>query len=133
MFVVNIVIHGVFMKSFYDMMKLMEADELGLGDQASQTQSQDQAPQDQAPESQDQGVEQDPTQGEQPSEKPKHYMFFSNLKVIKSMVEEMLSMDASQVDALLDDGHDWASDHIATSKDDVEEVHQWLKGNMESA
>lgn len=120
------------MKSFYDMMKLMEADELGLGDQASQTQSQDQAPQDQAPESQDQGVEQDPTQGEQPSEKPKHYMFFSNLKVIKSMVEEMLSMDASQVDALLDDGHDWASDHISTSKDDVEEVHQWLKSNMES-
>jgi len=121
------------MKSFYDMMKLMEADELGLGDQASQTQSQDQAPQDQTPESQDQGVEQDPTQGEQPSEKPKNYMFFSNLKVIKSAVEEMLSMDASQIDALLDDGHDWASDHIATSKDDVEEVHQWLKGNMEGA
>jgi hypothetical protein len=126
------------MKSFYDMMKLMEADELGLGDQASQTQSQDQAPQDQAPqdqapESQDQGVEQDPTQEEQPSEaeKPNNYMFFSNLKVIKSAVEEMLSMDASQIDALLDDGHDWASDHIATSKDDVEEVNQWLKSNME--
>lgn len=125
------------MKSFYDMMKLMEADELGLGDQASQTQSQDQAPQDQAPESQEQGgEEQDPTQGaEQPSEaeKPKHYMFFSNLKAIKSAAEEMLSMDASQIDALLDDGHDWAADHIATSKDDVEEVHQWLKSNMEGA
>jgi hypothetical protein len=33
----------------------------------------------------------------------------------------------------LDDGHDWASDHIATSKDDVEEVNQWLKSNMEGA
>jgi hypothetical protein len=26
------------------------------------------------------------------------------------------------VDMILSDGHDWANDHIATSKDDVEEV-----------
>ena len=110
------------MKNFYEMIKLMEAEDQGLGDQTQQSQ-------DQSPES----VEQGPAQAVNPSveEKPKHYMFFSNLKVIKSMVEEMLSMDASQVDALLDDGHDWASDHVATSKDDVEEVHHWLKGNME--
>ena len=24
-------------------------------------------------------------------------------------------------------GHDWANDHISTSKDDVEEVHNFLK------
>jgi hypothetical protein len=58
----------------------------------------------------------------------KHYMFFSNLKAIKRAVDEMLAMDPLEVDAMLSDGHDWASDHIATSKDDVEEVFGWLRG-----
>jgi hypothetical protein len=122
------------MKSFYEMMKLMEED-LGLGDQQAPVAAQDQ-PSPEAPEAAGQEGQETPDQAaEQPSEveKPKNYMFFSNLKVIKSAVEEMLSMDASQIDALLDDGHDWASDHIATSKDDVEEVNQWLKSNMEGA
>jgi hypothetical protein len=58
-------------------------------------------------------------------EELKHYMFFSNLMVIKRKVEELLSMDRHELDAMLSDGHDWASDHIATSKDDIEEVHGW--------
>jgi hypothetical protein len=58
----------------------------------------------------------------------KHYMFFSNLKSIKRAVDEMLAMDPHEVDAMLADGHDWAADHIATSKDDVEEVFGWLRG-----
>lgn len=58
----------------------------------------------------------------------KHYMFFSNLKAIKRAADEMLAMDPREVDAMLSDGHDWAADHIATSKDDVEEVSNWLRG-----
>jgi hypothetical protein len=58
----------------------------------------------------------------------KHYMFFSNLKAIKRAVDEMLAMDPREVDAMLADGHDWAADHISTSKDDVEEVFGWLRG-----
>lgn len=58
---------------------------------------------------------------------PKNYMFFQNLKTIKSCVDEMLAMDPMEVDSILDNGHDWASDHIATSKDDVEEVCGFLK------
>ena len=61
---------------------------------------------------------------------PKNYMFFSNLKVIKDKAEQILSMDPAQVDSLLEDGHDWAADHIATSKDDVEEVYNWLAGEV---
>lgn len=58
----------------------------------------------------------------------KHYMFFSNLKAIKRAVDEILAMDPREVDSMLADGHDWAADHIATSKDDVEEVFSWLRG-----
>lgn len=61
-------------------------------------------------------------------EETKNYMFFSNLKTIKERVDAMLAMDQAKVDALITDGHDWASDHIATSKDDVEEVYNWLNG-----
>ncbi len=61
----------------------------------------------------------------------KHYMFFSNLKVIKEKVEELLNMDLNKIDQMIEDGHDWAADHIATSKDDVEEVYNWIKSNVE--
>lgn len=56
----------------------------------------------------------------------KHYMFFENLKIIKKSVDEMLNLNKQMVDDILSDGHDWAEDHIATSKDDVEEVYNFL-------
>lgn len=58
-----------------------------------------------------------------------NYMFFGNLKTIKRLVDEMLEMDEAKVDAMLSDGHNWAVDHIATSKDDVEEVFNFLAGH----
>jgi hypothetical protein len=56
-----------------------------------------------------------------------NYMFFSDLEQIKQQVEEMLSMDKNQIDQILQNGHDWAQNHITTSKDDVEEVYNFLK------
>jgi hypothetical protein len=58
-----------------------------------------------------------------------NYMFFGNLKTIKRLVDEMLEMDESEVDAKLSNGHNWALDHIATSKDDIEEVFNFLAGH----
>ena len=61
-----------------------------------------------------------------------NYMFFGNLKTIKRLVDEMLEMDEAEVDAMLSDGHNWAVDHISTSKDDVEEVFNFLAGHNSS-
>lgn len=61
----------------------------------------------------------------------KHYMFFQNLASIKHYIDEILTMDPEAVDAMLQDGHDWAADHIATSKDDVQEVAEWIRNAME--
>ncbi len=58
-----------------------------------------------------------------------NYMFFGNLQTIKRLVDEMLEMDESKIDAILSDGHNWALDHIATSKDDIEEVFNFLAGH----
>jgi hypothetical protein len=61
----------------------------------------------------------------------KNYMFFGNLETIKRLVDELLKMDKSEVDALLTD-HDWASDHITSSKDDIEEVFDFIAGKSSS-
>lgn len=63
---------------------------------------------------------------DQVQDKPKRYMFFGNLKTIKNAVDAMLEMSEEQVDAILEE-HDWAIDHIATSKDDIEEVKNFLE------
>lgn len=60
----------------------------------------------------------------------KNYMFFSNLRTIKERVDKLLSLNPKAIDKMLEDGHDWASDHIATSKDDVEEVYNWIASTM---
>ena len=60
-----------------------------------------------------------------------NYMFFGNLKTIKRLVDEMLEMDEAEVDDMLTNGHNWALDHIATSKDDVEEVFNFLAGRSD--
>lgn len=61
-----------------------------------------------------------------------HYMFMSNLKTIRKHIDTMLQMDPQQVEQLLNNGHDWAADHIATSKDDIEEVAGFLSNEMGS-
>lgn len=55
-----------------------------------------------------------------------NYMFFQNLTTIKHAVDEILQMDPQSIDMILSQGHDWASDHIATSTDDIEEVYHFL-------
>lgn len=64
-------------------------------------------------------------------DRPDHYMFFGNLQSIRRAIDVMLQMDPKIIDELLADGHDWAADHIATSKDDIEEVAGFLMNQME--
>lgn len=62
-----------------------------------------------------------------------YYMFFKNLSAIKHYIEEIEKMDPDQLDDMLKRGHDWAADHIATSKDDIQEVAEWVRSEMEGA
>lgn len=57
-----------------------------------------------------------------------NYMFFSNLETIKRLVDKLLEMDKSEIDSMLNE-HDWASDHITSSKDDIEEVFNFIAGH----
>lgn len=71
-------------------------------------------------------------EGHTPDTELKHYMFFQNLSTVKHYLEEIMAMDKSKVDALLSAGHDWAVDHLSTSADDIAEVTNWLRGEMEN-
>jgi|TARA_R110000744_G_scaffold302539_1_gene411470 hypothetical protein len=62
--------------------------------------------------------------------KSNNYMFFQNIKTICDAAKDIMEMDKDTVDEILSNGHDWASDHIATSKDDVEEVYNFLKNKI---
>jgi hypothetical protein len=70
-------------------------------------------------------------EGEEVHGESNNYMFWLNLKGIHDDVIEMLHMDHSEVDNLIADGHQWAFEHIITSKDDIEEVYHFLEGNLE--
>jgi hypothetical protein len=70
--------------------------------------------------------------GEEHGGDPQHYMFFQNLASIKHYIDEILKMEPEQVDNMLKNGHDWAADHIATSKDDIQEVAEWIRNEMEN-
>jgi hypothetical protein len=62
-----------------------------------------------------------------------HYMFFNNLKTIQRNIEELLQLDAHEVNEILSNGHAWADDHIATSSDDIEEVKNFLVNELSSS
>jgi len=59
-----------------------------------------------------------------------NYMFFSNLETIKRLVDKLLEMDKTEIDMMLKE-HDWASDHVTSSKDDIEEVFNFIAGNKD--
>jgi len=59
------------------------------------------------------------------------YMFFSNLELIKHHVEEMMAMDPTKIESILENGHDWAADHIATAKESIDQVFDFLTGEAE--
>jgi uncharacterized protein YktB (UPF0637 family) len=68
---------------------------------------------------------------EEPKDPIQNYMFFQNIKRIKEAVDKLLTMDYRAIDNLLSDGHDWASDHTATAKDDIDEVYQFIKTHID--
>ena len=54
------------------------------------------------------------------------YMFFSNLEQIKRQCDMLLEQDHSVIEGILDNGHDWAQDHIAEAKNNMDQVFDFL-------
>jgi hypothetical protein len=66
------------------------------------------------------------------------YMFFSNLEQMRRQCDLLLDLDESMVEKILNNGHDWAQDHISESKNNMDQVFDFLmnetkKDGMESS
>ena len=59
-------------------------------------------------------------------QKGERYMFFSNLEQIRRQCDLLLDLDESMVESILDNGHDWAQDHISEAKNNVDQVFDFL-------
>lgn len=54
------------------------------------------------------------------------YMFFSNLEQIRRQCDLLLDLDQNMIEEILEDGHDWAQDHIAEAKNNMDQVFDFL-------
>ena len=54
------------------------------------------------------------------------YMFFSNLEQMRRQCDILLSENRDEIDSILDNGHDWAQDHIAEAKNNMDQVFDFL-------
>ena len=54
------------------------------------------------------------------------YMFFSNLEQMKRQCELLLDLDENEIESILEDGHDWAQDHIAEAKNNMDQVFDFI-------
>ena len=66
------------------------------------------------------------------------YMFFSNLEQMRRQCDILLDLDHDMVESILDNGHDWAQDHISEAKNNMDQVFDFLmnetkKDGMESS
>jgi hypothetical protein len=59
------------------------------------------------------------------------YMFFSNLQQMKRQCEILLDMDESEIESILENGHDWAQDHISEAKNNMDQVFDFLMNKTE--
>jgi hypothetical protein len=59
-------------------------------------------------------------------QKTDRYMFFSNLEQIHRQTGLLLEKDPDMISQILEDGHDWAQDHIATAKESIDQVFDFL-------
>lgn len=59
-------------------------------------------------------------------QKTDRYMFFSNLEQIHRQTGLLLERNEEEINQVLENGHDWAQDHIATAKESIDQVFDFL-------
>jgi len=59
-------------------------------------------------------------------EQSDRYMFFSNLEQMRRQCDLLLDLERDMVDSILDNGHDWAQDHVAEAKNNLDQVFDFL-------
>ena len=59
-----------------------------------------------------------------------NYMFFSNLKQMQRQIEFLMEIDPQVIDMILQNGHDWADDHITEAKTNMDQVFDFIMNEI---
>lgn len=59
-----------------------------------------------------------------------NYMTFSNLEQIKRQCEMLLEQDPKMIDEIIQNGHDWADDHISEAKNNMDQVFDFFMNEI---
>jgi tRNA U34 5-carboxymethylaminomethyl modifying enzyme MnmG/GidA len=63
--------------------------------------------------------------------KGENYMFFSNLKQMRRQLDIMINeFDHNMVNDTLNNGHDWADDHITEAKVNIDQVFDFFMNKL---
>ena len=54
------------------------------------------------------------------------YMFFQNLQQMRRQCDLLLDLEPEMIEGILDEGHDWAQDHVAEAKNNMDQVFDFL-------
>jgi len=63
---------------------------------------------------------------EENEDRSSRYMFFSNLQQMRRQCDLLLDLDQEMVESILENGHDWAQDHISEAKNNMDQVFDFL-------
>ena len=63
---------------------------------------------------------------ESDKDRSSRYMFFSNLQQMRRQCDLLLDLDPDMIESILENGHDWAQDHIAEAKNNMDQVFDFL-------
>lgn len=64
--------------------------------------------------------------------KGENYMFFSNLTQMRRQLDIMIKeFDPNTVNDILNNGHDWADDHVTEAKVNIDQVFDFFMNKLE--
>jgi hypothetical protein len=57
-------------------------------------------------------------------------MFFSNLKQMHRQIEFLMEIDPQVIEMILQNGHDWADDHVTEAKTNMDQVFDFIMNEI---
>jgi hypothetical protein len=67
---------------------------------------------------------------EEENKRSSRYMFFSNLEQMRRQCDLLLDLDEEMVESILENGHDWAQDHISEAKNNMDQVFDFIMNEI---
>jgi len=62
-----------------------------------------------------------------------NYMFFRNLEQLHRQTKLLMELDSNKVNETLNNGHDWADDHVTVAKENLSQVFDFMMNEFKGS